>query len=172
MRAPASTSSNSLSPRYGLRGRGELLHPTDDDLVEYLALHLSPEQAAVVYQHLFTCEACRDKARQFAPPARDPQGHAIPERRTDARAALSAPLSLRVLDPSARLLEGQLLNVSTRGLKVQVPEALEPGVMVQVRLGGKIIMAEVRYCQAHGQEFQLGVRIQDVFPIPGKGPDA
>ena len=167
MRASTSSARNPLP-----RERGELLHPSDDDLEQYLTLRLSPEQSAVVYHHLFTCERCRDKARQFAPPARDREGNEIPERRKDARASLSAPLSLRVLNDLGRFIEGHLVNVSTRGLKLQVPEALEPGVMVQVRLGGKIIMAEVRYCQAHGQEFQLGVRIQDVFPIPGKGPDA
>jgi hypothetical protein len=100
----------------------------------------------------------------------------IPERRKDARASRSAPLSLRVLNDSGRLIEGQLVNVSTRGLKLQVPEALEPGVMVQIRLGGKIIMAEVRYCSAHNSPnnpgFHVGVKIQDVFPIPGKGSDA
>jgi hypothetical protein len=93
----------------------------------------------------------------------------IPERRNDGRASLSAPLSLRVLNDSGRLIEGQLVNVSTRGMKLQIPEALEPGVMVQIRLGSKIIMAEVRYCSAHGQRFHVGVKIQDVFPIPGKG---
>ena len=63
------------------------------------------------------------------------------------------------------------MNVSTRGLKLQVPEALEPGVVLQIRLDDKIIMAEVRYCSAHGHEFHVGVKIQDVFPIPGKGSD-
>jgi hypothetical protein len=152
------------------------LHPSDDDLEQYLTLRLSPEQSAVVYHHLFTCEQCRNKARQFAPPARDSQGNVIPERRSDARASLSAPLSLRVLNDSGRFIEGHLVNVSTRGLKIQVPEALEPGVMVQVRLGGKLIMAEVRYCSAHNSpdnnEFHVGVKIQDVFPIPGKGSEA
>jgi PilZ domain/Putative zinc-finger len=170
------STSNPSTPRIlsdGPGGRGEFLHPSDNDLEQYLRLSLSPEQSAVVYHHLFTCEECRDKAREFAPPARDGQGKTIPERRKDARASLTAPLSLRVLDPSARLLEGQLLNVSTRGLKIQVPEALEPGVTVQIRLGGKIIMAEVRYCSAHHSPdkhgFHVGVKIQDVFPIPGKG---
>ncbi len=146
------------------------MHPSDDDLEQYLTLRLSAEQSAVVYQHLFTCEGCRDKARRFAPPARDHQGNVIPERRKDARASLSAPLTLRLLNDSGRFIEGQLGNVSTRGLKIQVPEALEPGVMVQIRLGGKIIMAEVRYCSPHGREFHVGVKIQDVFPIPGKPP--
>jgi hypothetical protein len=144
------------------------MHPSDDDLERYLRLRLTPEQSSVVYSHLFTCELCRNRARQFAPPARDRDGRKIAERRKDVRALLNAPLSLRVLDSSARFLEGQLVNVSTKGLKLQVPEALDPGVTVQVRLGSKIIMAEVRYCVAHGQQFHVGVEIQDVFPIPGK----
>jgi len=144
------------------------MHPSDDELEKYLRLSLPPEQSAVIYSHLFTCEDCRSKARQFAPPARDSQGNVIPERRKDARTSLGAPLLLRAMNDSGRFIEGHLVNVSTRGLSIQVPEALEPGVMVQVRLEGKIIMAEVRYCSPHGHEFHVGVKIQDVFPIPGK----
>lgn len=148
------------------------MHPSDDDLEQFLRLRLPPEQSSAIYFHLFTCERCRNKAREFAPPARDRDGRRIPERRGDVRTSLSAPISLRVLDASARHLEGRLVNVSKRGLKLQVPEALEPGVTVQIRLGGKLIMAEVRYCLAHdssnNHEFHVGVKIQDVFPIPGK----
>jgi hypothetical protein len=147
------------------------MHPSDDDLEQYLRLRLPPEQSSEVYFHLFTCEECRNKARQFASAARDRQGQAIPERRGDVRTSLSAPVSLRVLDASARVVKGLLVNVSKRGLKLQVPEALDPGVTVQIRLGSKIIMAEVRYCLAHAQEFHVGVAIQDVFPIPGKESD-
>jgi hypothetical protein len=69
------------------------------------------------------------------------------------------------------LLEGRIVNVSRKGFKLKLPKALEPGTGVQARLGGRIIMAEVRYCRPEGHEFHVGIEIQDVFPIPGKSFD-
>ena len=96
------------------------------------------------------------------------QGNLTPEKRKDVRAPLDAPIWLRVLAASSPLLEGRIVNVSKKGFKLKLPEAIQPGVQVQARIGGKIVMAEVRYCLPHGAEFHIGVEIQDVFPIPGK----
>jgi hypothetical protein len=103
---------------------------------------------------------------------KDPdQAGAIHERRSDARVPLDAPIWFRVLDFPAPLREGRIVNVSKKGFKLRVPEALQPGVSVQARIGGKIVMAEVRYCLPHGAEFHVGIKIQDVFPIPGSALD-
>lgn len=59
------------------------------------------------------------------------------------------------------------MNISKKGMKLRLPKALEPGVRVQARMGGKILMAEVRYSLPKGSDFYVGVEIQDVFPIPG-----
>lgn len=59
------------------------------------------------------------------------------------------------------------MNISKKGMKLRLPKTLEPGMAVQARMGGKIIMAEVRYCLPKGAEFHVGVEIHDVFPIPG-----
>jgi hypothetical protein len=64
------------------------------------------------------------------------------------------------------------MNISKRGMKLRLPSALQPGMAVQARMGGKIIMAEVRYCLERGTEFHVGIEIQDVFPIPGAGSDS
>lgn len=89
------------------------------------------------------------------------------ERRKDVRAALDAPIWLRVLEATGAPVEGRIVNISKRGMKLRLPVALQPGVGVQARMGGKIIMAEVRYCLPQGGEFHVGIEIQDVFPIPG-----
>jgi hypothetical protein len=96
-----------------------------------------------------------------------------PDRRKDVRAPLDAPIWLRSLgkrepDGSAPALEGRIVNISKRGMKLLLAQPLEPGLRVQARMGGKIIMAEVRYCRASETEFHVGIEIQDVFPIPGK----
>lgn len=91
-----------------------------------------------------------------------------PDRRKEIRAPLNTPVWLRVLTYSSPVIEGRIVNISKHGMKLHLPQRLAPGVAVQLRMGGKIVLAEVRHCSAIGDEFQAGVEIQDVFPIPGK----
>jgi c-di-GMP-binding flagellar brake protein YcgR len=111
--------------------------------------------------------------RSLYPHFMKPYDRNKPERRRDVRVPLDAPIWLRLLgsesDASVPHIEGRIMNISKRGMKLRLPSALEPGMSVQARMGGKIIMAEVRYCLVHGDEFHVGVEIQDVFPIPGSG---
>ena len=52
-------------------------------------------------------------------------------------------------------------------MKLKLRQPLSPGVVVQLRIAGKIIMGEVRYWVPENTEFYVGIEIQDVFPIPG-----
>ena len=135
----------------------------------YARFSLPPQRSAEVQSHLSTCAVCREKADGAPTGPVDGQG-ANPERRNDVRAPLDAPIWLRVLDASPPL-EGRIVNVSRKGFKLKLPKALQPGMGVQARLGGRIIMAEVRYCRPEGQEYHVGIEIQDVFPIPGRSFD-
>ncbi len=65
------------------------------------------------------------------------------------------------------VLTGRIVNISGKGLRLKLSGAVQPGMLVQARIGNRIIMAKVRYCIPDGQEFHAGVAIQDVFPIPG-----
>jgi PilZ domain len=99
-------------------------------------------------------------------------GQGKDERRKDDRAPLDAPIWLRILgrsEPDAKepAIEGRIMNISKRGMKLRLPKSLQPGMSVQARMAGKIVMAEVRYSNARGAEFEVGIEIQDVFPIPG-----
>jgi hypothetical protein len=149
-------------------GGGEFTHPSDEELEMYGRYRLTPHQASEVHSHVFACEVCRNKVDRLDPPAGNEQGKMKPDRRKDVRAELDAPIWLRVMDASAPLMEGRIVNVSKKGFKLKLPSALQPGMSVQTRIGGRIVMAAVRYCVPHGHEFYVGVEIEDVFPIPGK----
>jgi hypothetical protein len=57
------------------------------------------------------------------------------------------------------------MDVSKHGLKIAVPNALEPGLLIQIHLQGLIILAETRYCIAKKTGgFAVGVRLRSVFP--------
>jgi len=85
------------------------------------------------------------------------------------RVPIDAPISIRVLDRSAMVLTGRIVNISGKGLRLKLSGAVEPGMLVQARIGNRIIMAQVRYCLPEGHEFHAGIEIKDVFPIPGSG---
>jgi hypothetical protein len=87
------------------------------------------------------------------------------ERRNEPRFRLQVAASLKALSPpSAIRSEVRIIDVAQGGLKLRVPEFLHPGTVIQIRLKRTIAMAEVRYCHPEGSEFDVGVKLQDVFP--------
>lgn len=144
------------------------MHPSDDDLERYSSGQLPPDMSAVVQGHLLQCGSCQEKIWRLT---RRSAGGEFEERRDIRVPVDQAALSIRVLrDDPATVYDGRLLNVSKRGMKLQLQQALHPGLLVQLRMGGKIIMAEVRYCRPHDREFHVGLEIKDVFMIPGQDP--
>ena len=94
----------------------------------------------------------------------NPAGTAGANRRQEARVSTDEPAKMRVLrplDPLGR--EVRVLDISKGGLKLQVPDPLQPGMLVQVRLRTAIALAEVRYCVPAGGVYHAGLRLQDVF---------
>ena len=108
----------------------------------------------------------------FDAPGQSDEPEAAPDRRKEIRVPMDAPVWLRILGEPSPVIEGRIANVSKRGMKLLLPQALSPGVTLQLRIGGKSIMAEVRYCLPRAGEFHIGVEIQDVFPIPGNQASA
>jgi len=85
----------------------------------------------------------------FDAPGQSDEPEPAPDRRKEIRVPMDAPVWLRILGEPSPVIEGRIANVSKRGMKLLLPQALSPGVTLQLRIGGKIIMAEVR-CPAQG----------------------
>jgi hypothetical protein len=66
------------------------------------------------------------------------------------------------------LLDGRLairvLDVSRNGLKLGSLTHFQRGTLVQVFMDSLVAMGEVRYCKQIGDEFHVGVRLDDVVP--------
>ena len=96
------------------------------------------------------------------------------ERRSEARVPTDDPAVATILQPGSHPhLECRILNTSKKGLRIALAVALEPGVLIQIRLNEVITMAEVRYCVAAGDSFHVGARILSAMSsrqgAPGKG---
>ena len=89
-----------------------------------------------------------------------------PERRREGRFPADEVAKMKVLSPLGENSKVRVLDISKGGLKLRVPEQLQPGTLIQVHLKSAIAMAEVRYCVAAEQAFDAGLKFLDVFWKP------
>jgi hypothetical protein len=89
----------------------------------------------------------------------------IPERRSDPRSLADQPATIKLLSPleAASRIPARIIEISRSGLRLRVERGLMPGAIVQIRVGEKLLMGEVRYSNPEGEKFQVGVRLHDVF---------
>jgi hypothetical protein len=92
------------------------------------------------------------------------------DRRNETRTRVEGLARLKVVDPLMSVgppLQVRVLDVSTHGLKLQVPSNIFTGSLVQIHQPQRILFAQVRYCHPAGPEFQIGVHLKDVFMTDG-----
>jgi hypothetical protein len=86
------------------------------------------------------------------------------ERRHEPRISTDYCASMQVLNP---LLDGRLaihvLDVSKSGLKIRSLMHLAKGTLVQIFIRNIVAMGEVRHCGKIGDEFHVGLQIEDVL---------
>jgi PilZ domain-containing protein len=90
------------------------------------------------------------------------------DRRSEARYPTQDPAELEILPGPTQTLYGTILDVSRSGLKISLPQRIDRGRQVKVKLHGNVIFGEVRYCRAVSGSFQIGIRIQDLVPAEGQ----
>lgn len=84
--------------------------------------------------------------------------------RGELRAPLRMPCELRLLDANGDCecaIPGETVNVSSRGVAVQTPQAIDPGAAVEVRLPGATAIrgAVIRQRRVMSGGYELGIRI-------------
>jgi len=149
------------------------MHVAENELELYVLGRLTDSQTSAVARHASECAKCAAllaEARSFVEQVRElghqePTGEERPERRKYPRIPTSDPARLRVLQPVVMEPEEvYILDTSRTGLKLASPRPLDPGALVQIRLGGLTVLAEVRHCRKSGDSYHAGVSIQDAFP--------
>jgi hypothetical protein len=88
------------------------------------------------------------------------------ERRSEPRTQTNLPARLKVVDPltsSGPSISVRVMDVSASGLGLKVPHCIYTGALVQVHLMDRVFFAEVRYCISAETEFQIGVRVKEIF---------
>jgi len=87
------------------------------------------------------------------------------ERRKDRRIATKASATMRVLGKAAGMAALiQIIDVSTHGLRINVPRALKRNVRVEIRVEDMVIIGKVRYCVSNVRTYHAGVLIEEAYP--------
>jgi hypothetical protein len=58
-------------------------------------------------------------------------------------------------------IKARLADLSVHGMSIIVSKELTIGSRVKVEWGSATFMGELVYCQAHGQEFLAGLKVED-----------
>jgi anti-sigma factor RsiW len=140
------------------------LHARPQDLQRYVRGQLSPAELSDLEAHIVECEACQRSLAELS--ASQPWDGS--ERRSEPRTETEFETRLKVLNPissTGASVKASVIGVSTKGVKLRVETAVMVGAMVQIRLKESLALAEVRYCNEAGDEFHVGLRLLESFPM-------
>ncbi len=145
------------------------MHMREQDLELYVCERLGSREMARVESHLCTCGMCRNKLPETLAALTQteqvqPEQEAKERRREQRIPTDEAGLVQSIVPFSNDRLDARILEVSRGGMKIQIRKPLDPGMMVKIRLKQVVAFGEVRYCNAAGMDFNIGIRIENVFP--------
>jgi anti-sigma factor RsiW len=151
-----------------------LLHTTENDLHLYLMDRLSPGQAVLTNSHLAGCGSCASRVGEMVDfICKVQQGRSMShvtlaqkDRRCELRFPVNDPVFVQVIEPfSEGTLRGRIVDVSKSGLRLSLRTAVLPGSLVKVRLALPFAFCQVRHYSQRGEEFHIGVTVQEVFGV-------
>src|SRR5258708_3056522 len=138
------------------------VHLRESDLERYIAGQLSVTRGCALDLHVSECGVCRERLATVTASAATHFRDSRIERRLKPLTGL-----VRVLQPLSPIrLEARVVAKTGASMRLQIPESIEPGALLQVRLKDAIVLAEARYCVQAMAQFLVGVRIRNVFPRP------
>jgi PilZ domain len=145
-------------------------------MLMYILESLSTREQAMMAAHLGSCASCQSKlldsvkfVGKLAAIKQPKQGSLHgPGRYPQISVDMAA--SVRILNPAlSGKTQARVLSTWREGVKLRVPESVQPGATVQIRVMDTFAFGEIRSCQAVGPAFHIGVHIQDSFPVPRDG---
>jgi hypothetical protein len=88
------------------------------------------------------------------------------DRRHIPRFDIDQPVSVKRLDLPGPFIPGRLVNFSAQGTRMILEAKVPPGALVRVEWGGTVLLGEVIYCNAEGNEFAAGLELEDAIYDP------
>jgi hypothetical protein len=85
------------------------------------------------------------------------------ERRREPRFHLNQPARITVLRDPKPVLEGLLLNISGRGMRIALPTPVPVGTPLKIEIGDTLFLAEVAYTTHDAGSVQAGLKVDQVL---------
>jgi hypothetical protein len=85
------------------------------------------------------------------------------DRRRNERFEVDQEVSVTLLGDRELTMPGKLVNLSGRGLGLEVREPLAAGSAVKIDSGDNLFVGEVVYCKPSGARFQAGIELQEAI---------
>ena len=145
------------------------MHMSEQDTELYVSERLPPDEMSMVESRLSAWGVCRrqlsESVATLSRPADSVESQKGSERRKEERIGTDEAGSVQSIAPFTNdRLEVQILDVSQGGMKLRALKPLDPGMMIKIRLKNVVAFGEVRYCNAARKGFNIGIKIENVFP--------
>lgn len=137
-------------------------HIQDEDLKQYVGETLDSARASYVRSHILKCTPCKDRLIG----AVVTRLSALQNRKSGSgredRLPASSLASLQTLCPlSLERIAVEVVDTSKNGYGIRTTIPLQPGSIVDLRIGTAPTIATVRYCRHLGDHiYQAGVQMQ------------
>ena len=82
------------------------------------------------------------------------------EQRKQVRVPVQRPVKLTVLGDSPMEMEGYLSNISGRGLRMTLSEAIPVNAAIRVDVDNSMLLGEVCYCEPFGGQWAVGLEME------------
>jgi hypothetical protein len=82
-------------------------------------------------------------------------------RRSRTRFKTDLTVNVTCPDLPGSTIKARLADLSVHGLSLILSEELNIGSLLKVEWGTVTFMGELIYCQPHGQEFLVGLKVED-----------
>ncbi len=82
-------------------------------------------------------------------------------RRSRTRFKTDLTVNVTCPDLPGSSVKARLADLSVHGLSLIINEELNVGSLLKVEWGNVTFMGELIYCQPHGQEFLVGLKVED-----------
>jgi len=85
------------------------------------------------------------------------------ERRAEARFEVDRQVQVTSLEHPADSWTATVRNLSGRGMRLIVPQAIDPGSPIRVDADNIMFLGEVCYCHAEGSGYAIGLMVEHVL---------
>lgn len=139
------------------------VHIQDEDLNQYVGETLDSVRASYIRSHILECAGCKDRLIGQVVTRLVALGESQKSRRSwERRVSSSSPASLQTLCPlSLERIAVEIVDTSKNGYGLRTTIFLQPGTIVDLRIGTTPAIGTVRYCRNLGDDrYQTGVQLQ------------